>query len=39
MIKYDSVLQLTIEEFKTSFQASLLPDNKWVKLKQGCPMG
>lgn len=32
MIKYNSEQQLTIEEFKTPFHASLLPDNKWVKL-------
>ena len=32
MIKYNSEKQLTIEEFKTPFQATLLPDNKWVKL-------
>ncbi|MFT5724179.1 MAG: hypothetical protein ACI9JN_001296, partial [Bacteroidia bacterium] len=32
MVKYDSPAQLTIEEFKTPFQSTLLPDNKWVKL-------
>lgn len=32
MIKYDSPTQITIAEFKTPFHASLLPDNKWVKL-------
>ena len=32
MIKHDSPTQLRIEEFKTPFNASLLPDNKWVKL-------
>ena len=32
MIKYDSPTQLTIDEFKTPFSASLLPDNKWVIL-------
>ncbi|MEA1877049.1 MAG: hypothetical protein U9N86_09290 [Bacteroidota bacterium] len=37
MIKYDSPAQITIEEFKTPFHASLLPDNKWVKLSMAVP--
>lgn len=37
MIKYDSPAQLSIEEFKTPFNASLLPDNKWVKLSHIVP--
>lgn len=37
MIKYDSPLQLSIEEFKTPFQATLLADNKWVKLSKIVP--
>jgi len=32
MINYISENQLTIEEFKTPFQTSLLPDNRWVRL-------
>jgi transposase, IS5 family len=28
---------LTIEEFKTPFQASLLSDNRWVKLSKAVP--
>ena len=37
MIKYDSPAQISIEEFKTPFHASLLPDNKWVKLSKAVP--
>jgi hypothetical protein len=37
MIKYISERQLTIEEFKTPFQNSLLPDNRWVKLSKIVP--
>jgi len=37
MIKYDSPAQITIEEFKTPFHASLLPCNKWVKLSMIVP--
>jgi hypothetical protein len=37
MIKHDSDLQLTIEEFKTPFQASLLADNRWVTLSKVVP--
>ena len=32
MINYFSERQLTIEEFKTPFQTSLLADNRWAKL-------
>jgi len=32
MINYISERQLTIEEFNTPFQTSLLADNRWVKL-------
>lgn len=32
MINYISENQLTIEEFKTPFQTSLLTDNRWVRL-------
>jgi len=37
MIDYISERQLTIEEFKTPFQTSLLPDNRWVRLSSVVP--
>jgi hypothetical protein len=37
MIEYISEHQLSIEEFKTPFQTSLLPDNRWVKLSNVVP--
>lgn len=37
MIKYTSENQLSIEEFKTPFQARLSADNRWVKLSQSVP--
>jgi len=37
MVKYDSERQLTIEEFKTPFQTTLLSDNRWVKLSKVVP--
>ncbi len=37
MIKYTSENQLSIEEFKTPFQARLSADNRWVKLSQAVP--
>jgi transposase, IS5 family len=37
MIKYDSPSQLSIEEFKTPFQTTLLTDNRWVRLSQIVP--
>ena len=37
MIKHNSDLQLTIEEFKTPFQTSLLADNRWVTLSKAVP--
>ena len=37
MIRYESTRQLTIEEFKTPFQTSLLPENRWVKLAEVVP--
>ena len=37
MVKYDSPTQLSIEEFKTPFQSTLLADNKWVKLSKIVP--
>lgn len=37
MIKYESPSQLKIEEFKTPFLKSLLPDNRWVKLSKVVP--
>jgi len=37
MINYISERQLTIEEFKTPFQTSLLADNRWVKLASVVP--
>ena len=37
MIKYTSEKQLSIEEFKTPFQAKLSAENRWVKLSQVVP--
>jgi len=37
MINYISEQQLTIEEFKTPFQTSLLADNRWVRLSSVVP--
>jgi len=37
MKRYESTKQLTIEEFKTPFQTSLLSDNRWVKLDKAFP--
>lgn len=37
MIEYTSENQLSIEEFKTPFEGSLLPDNRWVKLSKVVP--
>ena len=37
MIKYESPQQLKIEEFRTPFLKSLLPDNRWVKLSSVVP--
>lgn len=37
MIRYISDKQLSIEEFKTPFQAKLSPQNRWVKLSQVVP--
>lgn len=37
MVKYISERQLSIEEFKTPFQAKLLPDNRWVQLSKVVP--
>jgi len=37
MIKYISQNQLSIEEFKTPFQARLLEDNRWVQLSKIVP--
>jgi transposase, IS5 family len=37
MVKYNSDRQLTIEEFKTPFQTSLLADNRWVTLSKLVP--
>ena len=37
MIKYTSERQLSIEEFKTPFQAKLLADNRWVQLSKIVP--
>jgi IS5 family transposase len=37
MIKYISQNQLSIEEFKTPFQAKLLEDNRWVQLSKIVP--
>ena len=37
MINYISENQLTIEEFNTPFEMSLLPDNRWVRLSSVVP--
>ena len=37
MITYTSSSQLSIEEFETPFEATLLPDNRWVKLAKIVP--
>ena len=37
MIRYESASQLTIEEFKTPFQKTLLADNRWVTLSKIVP--
>lgn len=37
MIEYTSENQLSIEEFQTPFEGSLLPDNRWVKLSKVVP--
>ena len=37
MIDYISEKQLGIEDFKTPFEASLLPDNRWVELSKIVP--
>lgn len=37
MVRYISEKQLSIEEFKTPFQAKLSPQNRWVKLSQVVP--
>lgn len=37
MVKYESPRQLKIEEFKTPFLKSLLPDNRWVQLSRIIP--
>lgn len=37
MVQYISEKQLSIEEFKTPFQAKLSPENRWVKLSQIVP--
>jgi len=37
MIHYTPETQLSIEEFKTPFQTSLLPDNRWVELSKVVP--
>lgn len=37
MIRYISEKQLSIEEFETPFEGSLLADNRWVKLAQVVP--
>jgi len=37
MIKYTSENQLSIEEFKTPFQAKLLAENRWVQLSRIVP--
>lgn len=37
MVKYESPSQLKIEEFKTPFLKSLLPDNRWVMLSKIVP--
>lgn len=37
MVKYESPSQLKIEEFRTPFLKSLLPDNRWVQLSKVVP--
>ena len=37
MVRYISENQLSIEEFKTPFQAKLSAGNPWVKLSQVVP--
>lgn len=37
MVRYTSEKQLSIEEFRTPFQAKLSPQNRWVKLSQVVP--
>lgn len=37
MIKYNSVKQLSIEEFKTPFEIKLDKENRWVKLAEQIP--
>jgi transposase, IS5 family len=37
MIKYNSVNQLSIEEFKTPFEIKIDKDNRWVKLAKQIP--
>ena len=37
MVRYTSDKQLTIEEFKTPFQARLSAENRWVKLSKVVP--
>jgi hypothetical protein len=37
MVKYESPSQLKIEEFKTPFLKSLLPDNRWAVLSRVVP--
>jgi len=37
MIRYTSEKQLSIEEFKTPFQAKLLEENRWVQLSKVVP--
>lgn len=37
MVEYISEKQISIKEFETPFESSLLPDNRWVKLAQVVP--
>jgi IS5 family transposase len=37
MVRYTSENQLSIEEFKTPFQARLRSDNRWVVLSKAVP--
>lgn len=37
MVEYISEKQISIEEFETPFESSLLPDNRWVKLSEVVP--
>jgi transposase, IS5 family len=37
MIRYTSQHQLSISEFKTPFEQSLLPTNRWVLLSSALP--